>query len=251
MLHFEVTGNTTGPTVVFLHAVGIDSWMWKQFLPHIPDIKAVLIDLPGHGGSRDIAWRSLEATAALVGEVVDHAAPEGSHIAALSLGSYVGLCLLAQKPAHFTSGLLSGIHAGGMERQALMRAMSFVMAPLAVRPFFARKSAAMFHVAPERVDEFVLSASRTRTSAFRKGTNDVVAFELPAGLDQVQTKTIFAAGSREHELILESLPKLTEALPKGESLVIPDGGHAWPSAKPELFARHLTQLVLGQVPPEV
>ncbi len=243
MLNYSIHGPSDGQTVIFLHAVGIDSWMWGSFLPLLPSVRAVLIDLPGHGGSRNTPWVSLNRSAELIAEVVDHAGGQASHLAAISLGSYVGLHLLAKRPNQFRTAFLSGVHAGGMKNQSLMRLMSFFMAPLAGQPFFARKTARAFGVTSENIDAFVVAAGKTRPSAFRRGTNDVVAFELPSGLQDVRTDVEFVAGAREHPLILEALPVLANAVSNGSTMTIPNGGHGWPGAMPDRFAASLLELI--------
>lgn len=243
MLYHSTTGPPDGQVVIFLHAVGIDSSMWKPLLPLLPGIRAILIDLPGHGESQDIHWVSLEETASQVAKVIRQVGAVDPHIVAISLGSYVGLRLLTQQPKSFRTAFLSGIHAGGMKLQWMMRVLSCLMAPIATKPFFARKTASMFGKTSDQIDDFVVGAGKTRPSAFRSATNDVVAFQLPAGLNQIEALVVFAAGSKEHELILGSLPILARGLPNARYELIEGGGHGWPGSMPEEFARRLRSLI--------
>lgn len=230
---------------MFLHAVGIDSSMWTPFLPLLPGVRAVLVDLPGHGGSRDTPWVSIEETARRVADVVRHVGAEGAHVVAISLGSYVGLTLLSQDPRSFRTAYLSGIHAGGVKRRWVMRMASLLLAPVATRPFFARRTAAMFGASHDQVDSFVVGAGKTRPAAFRAATDDVVDFRLPPNLDLVETRVVFAAGSREHQLILDSLPLLAQRLPNARCEQVEGGNHGWPGSAPEDFACRLQTLMSG------
>ncbi len=45
-----------------LHAVCVDNWMWQGLLPLFPGVRAVPMDLPSHGGSKDVSWILLEDT---------------------------------------------------------------------------------------------------------------------------------------------------------------------------------------------
>lgn len=245
MLRYSVSGPPNGVPVVLLHAIGIDSWMWKNVLPYLPEVRAIAIDLPGHGDSRDVKWVSLEQSAERVCEVVNKECPSGAHFAALSLGSYVGFHALALQPKAHESAMLSGIHAGSMPRKWLMYLMSLGLAPLATRPKFARKTASMFGLAGSDREAFVRHATRTRPSAFRRGTNDVVAFDLPPNSKDIDTRMLFVAGSKEHELILESLNTFVDAVPYGATLLIEGGGHGWPGTMPELFAKTLQTQIAG------
>ena len=243
MLHHSIEGPPDGETVLFLHAVGIDATMWHPFLPLLPGVRAVLIDLPGHGGSRDVPWVSLERTADLVAEVARAVAPGGAHVAALSLGSYVGLVALAAHPSAFRSALLSGMHAGGMPHRRAMRVLSAALAPIASWPFFARRTVAMFGARGDEVNDLVRAAGRTRAAAFRRAMNDVVRFGLPPGLTHVAARCLFMAGGRENTTILEALPVLSASVPHGRARIVEGGGHGWPGARRETFARALIENV--------
>ncbi len=188
-------------------------------------------------------WVSLERTADLVAQVARAVAPQGAHLAALSLGSYVGLLALAAHPSAFRSALLSGMHAGAMPNRRMMHVLSALMAPVAPRPFFARRTVAMFGAKGDEVDDLVRAAGRTRASAFRRATNDVVRCALPAGLERVEARCLFMAGSRENATILEALPVLSDSVPHGRAQIVEGGGHGWPGAQRGTFARALIENV--------
>ncbi|MCV3272335.1 alpha/beta fold hydrolase [Roseobacter sinensis] len=248
MLHTTQTGPEGAPELLFLHAVGISSWMWRDVAAALPAYRLLLIDLPGHGQSRDLPWRSLEESADKVAEAVaatGRSAP--LHLAALSLGSYVGLHLCLRHPALCQSALLSGIHPGGMPKRALMKLVSALTAPLAPRPFFARRTARM--MGPDvDVDGFVEAAAQTRVSAFRRATNDVVDFECPADAAPPQTRLAFIAGGREHPLIREGLATFERRFEGSVSAIVPGLGHGWAGEDPQLFARFIKAHVAGDLP---
>ena len=231
---------------MFLHGVGINSWMWTAVADHLPDFRAILIDLPGHGKSRDIRWVSLEDTADKVAHTLSHLFDDSDlHLAGHSLGAYVGLTLLARTPHSFSTAMLSGVHAGGMPRQWMMKTMSYVMAPLATRPRFARKTAQSLKVPTADIDRFVAETGKTRPAAFHRAFVDVVEFELPPALSQIQTRTLVVAGSREHDLITGALDTVAPRLPHGTALRLPDAGHGWPGEHPGLFAAILKDHMAG------
>lgn len=244
MLAHSFAGNDTGPLVVFLHAVGTTSWMWEPVVERLQDYHCLLIDLPGHGDSKTIAWRSFEQTAQHVHQTIQASGKrEQTHIVGLSLGSYVGLSLLALEPTGYTSATLSGLHAGGMPNKGLMRIASWLMAPFAVRPFFARKNGQMLGGTGTDLDAYVREAGKTDVASFRRASIDAVNFEIPATIGAIQSKVLIAAGSREHALILGTQPTLVEALPYGKSYIAEGLGHGWSLEDPAQFA----DLVAGQV----
>ncbi len=84
--------------------------MWQQQLRQLTDFACLAPDLPGHGQSRTVPWRSFEQTADMIAEIIRDKIPSGrSHIVGLSLGSYVGLSLLSRHPDVVERAMLSGI----------------------------------------------------------------------------------------------------------------------------------------------
>ncbi|MGZ2258165.1 alpha/beta fold hydrolase [Roseobacter sp. A03A-229] len=248
MLHATLSGPEGAPVVAFLHAVGISSWMWREVVAKLPDHRALLIDLPGHGQSRDVPWRSLEETADEVAATITAQADgEEVHLVALSLGSYVGLHLCLRHPELCQSALLSGMHPGGMPRRGLMKLMSAMIAPLAPRPFFARRTARMMGAGTD-VEGFVTAAGQTRASAFRRATNDVVDFECPPEPAASPTRLAFVAGGREHALIRDGLARFQSRFKGSVSAIAPGLGHGWAGEDPQLFADFITAHIAGRLP---
>lgn len=240
MLGSSIVGKDTGPLVVFLHAVGISSWMWGPVIAHLPDMRALLIDLPGHGDSNHIPWTSLEDTAKQVAETIaSHHNGEDIHIVGLSLGSYVGMTLLAQQPEAYKTAMLSGMHTGGMPKKWQMKLISLLTAPLAGRPFFARKTARMLGGENADIEGFAKEAGRTNATAFRRATNNVVDYEMPENVAQIRARLLITAGSKEHALIRRSLHDITMRIQQAQSLQVQNVGHGWSVEKPQLFAQTL------------
>lgn len=236
-MSFFRTGREDAPPVVFLHGVGISSWMWTSITAKLSDLQCVLVDLPGHGASRNVPWYSLERSARDIGDLIDREfGPRDVHIVGLSLGAYVGLTLMSMRPTRVTSAVLSGLHAGGMRNRFLMKLLSAVAAPLATRPFFARRTARQFGGEHVDVQSFVTEAGKTRAGAFFCATNAVVDFEAPANLGEISTRAVLCGGGAEHALIKTSLPILAGGMPNGTAAEAPGLGHGWAGQDPTLFA---------------
>lgn len=245
MLHASIQGPPDAPVIAFLHAVGISSWMWKDVAAALPDYRILLIDLPGHGQSRDTAWISLTDSADQVAAVIAAQAPGAQvHLAALSLGSYVGLHMVLRHPGLCQTALLSGIHPGGMPKRGVMKLISALTAPLAPRPFFARRTAQMIGAQAD-IAGFVAAAGQTRPTAFRRATNDVVDFDVSHLGSATQPRLAFVAGSREHPLILEGLRIFQTHFAGSMTAIAPGLRHGWAGEDPDLFARFIAAHIAG------
>ena len=242
MLNITALGPAHAAAIAVLPGVALYGDVFAPVAQHLPDTRSLLVDLPGHGASRDIPWRSITDTAQAA---LDALPDTVTGIAAVSLGAYVGLTMLALAPNRFQHALLSGIHHGDMPNPRLMRVVSWAMAPFISRPFLARRNATAMGVAPGIIDSYVAGAVQTRPRAFARATCDVVDFTLPRGLDQVSTRVLIAAGSKEHSLILEGQATICAALPNAQACRATGLGHGWPAQDSGLFAALLRAHALG------
>lgn len=86
--------STSQETVVLLHGFGADRTAWRQVTPLLPrEMRAVALDLAGHGARADIAAQCIEDIALDIGAQLEAAGIESAHIAGHSLGGGVALAL--------------------------------------------------------------------------------------------------------------------------------------------------------------
>lgn len=241
-LNYSVVNNENEHTIVFLHGAGVSSWMWHDVAKHLSDVRAVLVDLPGHGDNADTAWISLSETAKQINHIASKQSRE-VHLAGLSLGAYVGFEAMRQAPTFYKSALLSGMHAPPMPNKVIMRLVTPIMSQLMTTRFFAKRHAKMLGCKTENVELFIESAIQANPKSISKATIDVINFSLPEPLVDVKTKTLFVAGAKEHTTIINSLPILAGTLRKASYQLIDNAGHAWSGEDPELFS----ELILKQI----
>lgn len=110
LLNYRVSG--TGRPVVFLHGFLESNTMWDQLLPGLSNVKAICIELPGHGASINfINALSLEKLAAEVQAVIIKENITNYSIIGHSLGGYVALALLkSQSEINCTQLILLNSH---------------------------------------------------------------------------------------------------------------------------------------------
>lgn len=94
VLNYKIIGQ--GQPIVFLHGFLENNLMWEEILPELPDIKAICIDLPGHGSSPLLTVElSLSSIADAVKETLQSLGINSFSIVGHSLGGYVALHLAA------------------------------------------------------------------------------------------------------------------------------------------------------------
>jgi pimeloyl-[acyl-carrier protein] methyl ester esterase len=93
-LHVERLGS--GPDLAFLHGWGLHGGLWAPLAERLAgSFRVHLVDLPGHGHSRDVAFASLDEVADAVAACV----PEGAGLCGWSLGGLVALRIASRQPS--------------------------------------------------------------------------------------------------------------------------------------------------------
>lgn len=101
------------PVMMLIHGAGMDGTVWQQqtrFLAH-KGLRAVAIDLPGHGRSEGQPLADIAAMAHWVANFMKAAELAPAHVAGHSMGSFVALELGRHHPELVTSLILMGTAA--------------------------------------------------------------------------------------------------------------------------------------------
>lgn len=110
-LHTHVTGKGELPALL-LHGFTRDSSMWEPLLPAWPQLRACLLDLPGHGGSPP-AQGSFDDVVDEVAKVLGaHARNVPVVVLGYSMGARVALRLALRHPRLVRALVLDGVTAG-------------------------------------------------------------------------------------------------------------------------------------------
>ena len=99
-----------GPVVVLIHGAGIDSTVWQLQTRYLAyrGMRAMAVDLPGHGRSGGEALGSVEEMADWLVRFLDAAGVAQAHIVGHSMGSFVALELASRYGARTCSVTLCG-----------------------------------------------------------------------------------------------------------------------------------------------
>jgi pimeloyl-[acyl-carrier protein] methyl ester esterase len=115
-----VARNGSGSDIVLLHGWGMHGAVWDDLVPALALRHRVhVVDLPGHGASRDVPFGNLDAVVARVAEVT----PDGALLCGWSLGALVALELAARLPAKLSRLVLVGATACFVQRHDWPHAM--------------------------------------------------------------------------------------------------------------------------------
>ncbi len=97
----------TGPTLVFLHALGASAGEWKQVLDHLPNQACVALDLPGFGAAAEAGHCDVEVMADWLADEIRSRALTSCVLVGHSMGGKI-VTLVAARAAAGEIGL-SGV----------------------------------------------------------------------------------------------------------------------------------------------
>ncbi|MGH1493467.1 MAG: alpha/beta fold hydrolase [Acidimicrobiales bacterium] len=108
------SSNSADPVMILIHGAGMDSTVWQQqtrFLAH-RNLRAVAVDLPGHGRSEGEPLTTIVDMAHWVARFIEAANLAPAHIAGHSMGTFIALELNRHHSELVSSLTLMGTAVG-------------------------------------------------------------------------------------------------------------------------------------------
>ncbi len=211
--------------------------MWGEIIPHLPECRCTMIDLPGHGQSASVPFTTFDDAADEVAAVIRPLAHSGVTIVGISMGSYVGFRLLVRHPELFSHAVFSGFQSGpiamGRSLRIVMAISSWMMNFRGVREKMVRSMGGSNVSLVSNMDGKPNASAATTRHVGRLAIDFDAAHDLP----NVSARTLIMAGEKEHATIKQSLPVFERSIPHCVSMIAPGMGHGWIAEAPELFAR--------------
>lgn len=249
-LTYERSGNPDAAAIVFLHGMGMGPWMWHAQIRHFVDYDCFNVDLPGHGGSRDIAWDSFDQVADEVACLIDETIPDKPvHLSGMSLGAVVGLHLLARHPRRFERAVLTGAFAEAPPRWQI-RLQGQVMALLLQTGTGRRLFARMLQLPAEAMPAYEQSIRALSIPTYRQIVRQIADYALPDDLRSIATPTLFVTGEKDIPINRHSVTRLARQVPEAVGVFAPGVHHSWNGENPALFNATARAWIEGQALPD-
>ncbi|MEU4392079.1 alpha/beta fold hydrolase [Kribbella sp. NPDC023855] len=236
--------------VVLLHGGNVAGWMWEPQLAALRHRTVVTPHLPGFGSRTAESWPGLAGAADDVADRV--AALTGRrrfHVVGLSLGAVVALHLAARSPAAVASVLATGAPLQPLGRTH--RLISGLQLALLEKAWFWKAQAAAFRLPPDARDLYVSHGLSVRPETARRMYDDVLAGQIPDGLDQYDGPMLLVAGEREAKIAHRSLTAAATAVPHALTRLAPGMHHIWNIEDPDLFDAMILAWLDGRVEPRL
>ncbi len=247
-LHVTHTGSPNAPTIVFLHGLGVSSWMWTEQVRDLSaDFHCLTIDLPNAGGSIQMPWISFADSARQVAAIIAEQVPGGkAHLVGLSLGGYVGLQVLRDAPQVVESLMISGVAGQPIGASFFNRAVMRLLLPLnKVDPFIWLMGKVM-NLPAEAIPYFQRDSKQMNLDGVRRMYDEVLNYDLASAFDRCDARVLALAGDKEVGAIVQGLPHFAAVMPNAVMAYAPNAHHAWNGEHPQLFADTIRAWVTGQ-----
>lgn len=238
-LFIHESGAVEAPAIVFLHGVGNTGAMWRTHMAGLPGYHCLAPDLPGFGRSARLRWESRVATAERVAALIERRVPtRKAHIVGLSLGGAVAFELLRRRPELVDRVVIDGCAAIPTAAALPMKAGVTVLSPFLRWSWVARLVGRAFGVnGVAQLADFVDQMTQADPSSFRRAFAQAQDVRITPELLRADSPTLLVAGQRELQTTRASNRLLAEYMPRARSRMVPDAGHGWIGAAPELHLR--------------
>jgi pimeloyl-ACP methyl ester carboxylesterase len=223
--------------------------MWTDLMAGLPDYHCFAPDLPGHGRSRAIAWRSRSESARLVAQLIEERATGGTaHVVGLSLGGSVALEMLATRPDLLDRVIVDGCGAVRSPLAGPMKVGVSVISPFLRFAPVSRLIGRAFGVTPgDGLDAFVAQMQAVDARSFRRAFADANDLRITPRLLAAPCPTLLVAGERELKHVRASNRLLSERMPHAEARMMPGASHGWgPAQFPDIHLRMVAAWIAGR-----
>jgi pimeloyl-ACP methyl ester carboxylesterase len=247
-LHVTETGHADAPAIVFLHGMGVSSWMWQVQLEMLSDAyRCIAIDLPGNGESYQTEWHSLKDTAAQVAQMIRNRVSRGkADLVGLSLGGYSALQVLADHPHVVESIVVSGVATKPLPNKTQMQLLARIMSRITrwdiVINFYAR----MMQIPTDVIPLYRRDSKRLSSTTISRIYDELLNYHLPAELKKRPNRLLGVAGDLEVAAIKDGLKDLASATNASVSAIAPNAHHGWNGEHPQLFTDMVRAWVMSQ-----
>ncbi len=231
------------PVTVVIHGAGGTHLDWPAEIRRMPELNAIIIDLPGHGKSTGAGRSSIDAYASDILALVDALKLQKVILAGHSMGGAIAQTIAVQHPDRILGLILIGTGAKlGVHPEILSGMINET-----TRTIGALVS--MYFGTP--IDESLQRRSKQQLSGFNPLIlyNDYAAcntFDLRKQVSQIHVPTLIIGGAEDKMTPFKFSTYLHEQISDSQLEHIEGGGHLMMLEQPELVAEAIRKWLLDQ-----
>lgn len=253
-MHYEVRGDGSR-TVLMLPGLGCSIESWSAVVPYLDGYRFVLMDLPGHAGSRTAKadGSSLATMAAPIIEACDELGLERFSVVGLSFGGALGVRISLSRP-DVVSAVMAFMpwNAGGADHgDPFMEQLYHSYGDGEA----VRRAVDMISLDRARTDDVARTMSGVSEGFWRGWYGAGVYTSMSEELPGLQVPACYVIGGRDVVAPRDKLIADVQAMPGGRLVYLADVGHLAPYEHPEVVAHEVREFlgrhVQGAAMPDV
>lgn len=241
-INFVRAGPKSAPSLVFLHAIGMDLTWWEhQVAEFARHYDVIALDLPGHGLSEKLDCPTFDVMAQIVAGLLEHVDVRAAHIIGVSMSGMIAQTLTVKRPDLVRSLSLISTRAtfAAAGRQAMSEFAQMArqdcmpkMAQLLTERMFPEA----FRVLRPDVLDRVTKALLLQDKNFHASIWEMIStFDVESQLHHITCPTMVVIGAADLQVNQEAGRELARKISGAVLHTVPDAGHLVPVQTPEPF----------------
>jgi len=244
-MEYKEYGSDNSEMLVFLHGGGVGGWMWDNQVKFfsskyhclVPEIVAMDKSYGGHF--------TIEKAADEVIQLVESARKQKPvSIVGFSLGAQIALSAISKEPTIFKAAMINSALVKPVPfAKLLIKAMLPTLALTKNRTFSDIQAKSMY-IEKEYLETYYLSNKGINSRPFADIMTENMIYTIPPTFSDSSSKILLTIGEKEIRSIKTSLKDLSQANHAAHTFIVPNIGHGFPLATPELFNKTLDKFLV-------
>ncbi|MEZ7171169.1 alpha/beta fold hydrolase [Sporosarcina sp. OR05] len=237
VMHFEEYGNENAPLLLFLHGGGVGGWMWDKQIDDFSHYHCIVPTLQGHGVRRNEEEFSIRGNAEeMIDLIKEKGAGKDIHIIGFSIGAQICLEMIDLAPTLITSAVINSATVIPMKYVLPLIAPTILLTfPLVKSRSFAKVQAKQLYMDGEYFEKYYEDSVKLKPSTLIQMLKENMSYALPENRSNSTVRILVTVGERETRILKKSVKQIVEHYVNCKELFIPNMGHGFPVAQPQLF----------------
>lgn len=239
---FYQTRGQTGPRVLFLHGAGGTWKHWGLQLRDLENVRAVAVDLPGHGRSGGTGCDSIAGYARFVQAFLDALTWPAATIVGHSMGGAIAMWLALDSPDRVEKLGLVGTGARLRVHPAILDGLQADNPLPTLRDINAR--AYRSDAPDEQIERATQELAATPTAVIYRDFVACDTFDIMEQVGDIQQPALVLTGQQDQLTPPSYAEYLAEHIPSAQLSLIPDAGHFVMIERPQAVTDVLEEILM-------